>query len=193
MSCFNKTIQIRLLFAASLLLSGCGGGGSDSDSATSQPPISPTAAPSSGGVAADVTTINGVSVPPEPGSPAKVSLAGVDTNANGVRDEIDRELARLYGTDAQALAAATKFAKAMQAAMLALNAANATDVNASVKAEFASFACLVDAVGRAKALEISREVRLRTLNSKPRREGANKLDDATVGMDLSTFESTPCN
>jgi len=172
-----------------ITLSGCGGGNESPTTSQSSNSIGVA----SGGVASDITTINGIAVPRDPGRAAKASLAGVDTNANGVRDEVDRELAKLYGSDATTLAAATKYAKTTQAAMVALSTTTTPNVDATVKAEFASFACLTDMVGTTKALEISREVRMRTLNSSARREGANRLDDATIGMDLSTLEDTPCN
>lgn len=187
----------RVLIVGSCVLftlSACGGGGSPSGdaAATGGGASLPAEVLVSGGVAATVTTINGITVPPDPGTAGKATAAGVDVNANGVRDEVDRELAKLYGSDATTLAAATKYAKEMQAAMVALTSTTAPNINDAVKAEFASLACLADVVSMTKALKISREVRMRTLNSSARREGANRLDDATVGMDFSTFEATPC-
>ncbi len=44
------------------------------------------------------TVINGVPVPPEPNIIINnVTLAGVDSNGNGVRDDIDRIIARQFG------------------------------------------------------------------------------------------------
>ena len=146
MSCFNKTIQTRLLFAAFLVLSGCGGGSSGGDSATSQPAPSPTAALSSGGVAADVTTINGVSVPPDPGATAKASLAGVDTNGNGVRDEVEREIAAYLGSAPAKHAAALGFARKLQMP-LAAPISTSADALASVTNELKAFECLAASLG----------------------------------------------
>lgn len=185
MTCFNKTVQIRLLFAASLVLGGCGGGGSGSDSATSQPPTSPTAALSSGGVAADVTTINSVSVPPDPGAPAKASLAGVDTNGNGVRDEVEREIAAYVGTAPDKHVAALGFARKLQIP-LAAPITTSADALESVTNELKAFECLAAALGdRDEALAIADAITARSYNTKTR------LTEHTRVYDLSGLVVLP--
>ncbi len=72
----------------SLILTGCGGSGS---SPVSNP--KPTTGPE---------TINGIVVPPDPGAAKDATLAGIDTDNNGVRDEIDRWIATQYGDKAGA-------------------------------------------------------------------------------------------
>ena len=48
--------------------------------------------------------INGISVPPEPSSSINnATLAGVDTNNNGVRDDVERVLAKQFGGTADYL------------------------------------------------------------------------------------------
>ena len=42
------------------------------------------------------TTINGISVPPEPDTTQNnATIAGVDSNANGVRDDVEKKLATI--------------------------------------------------------------------------------------------------
>lgn len=61
-------------------------------------------------------TINGVSVPPEP-PPAlnNATLAGFDTNVNGVRDDVERVISRSFGPSAVKHEAVLSFARAEQA------------------------------------------------------------------------------
>jgi hypothetical protein len=63
-----------MLFAA-MLLSACNGGGGGSD------------------------TINSIAVPPEPDAAANnATLAGVDSNSNGVRDDVERSVATVLSS-----------------------------------------------------------------------------------------------
>lgn len=75
-----------------LLLASCGGGSSGSSA----------------------TTINGISVPPEPDATLNnATLAGVDSNSNGVRDDVERKIAQASTTAAQ-FDASIRLAKAYQ-------------------------------------------------------------------------------
>lgn len=48
----------------------------------------------------EVEVINGISVPPEPDKAANnATVAGVDSNSNGVRDDIERMIAEKFGQD----------------------------------------------------------------------------------------------
>lgn len=90
------------LLALAILLSACGGGGGGG-----------------GGGGTQGETINGIAVPPVPDSQAnQATLAGVDANANGIRDDIERSLATNFGTDAQLLPIATEHARAVQAVVV---------------------------------------------------------------------------
>jgi hypothetical protein len=91
-----------LIFA--MLLASCGGGGAESAPPTDWSDVTKQALGASGmtstvptgwvGRAPKMEIINGISVPPEP-TPAinNATLAGVDINANGVRDDVERKLA----------------------------------------------------------------------------------------------------
>jgi hypothetical protein len=72
-----------VVIASLVLLTSCGGGGG----ATA--PVANTPTPS-----ANTQVINGISVPPEPDPVVNnATLAGVDSNNNGVRDDVERKIA----------------------------------------------------------------------------------------------------
>jgi hypothetical protein len=94
---------VALVVGAAGLLAACGGGGGGS---SPQSPSSPTG------------HINGISVPPEPDPQANVAtVAGVDSNVNGIRDDIERQIASNFGTEPSTFALATRHAQRLQAAI----------------------------------------------------------------------------
>ena len=88
-----------MVAASAALVAACGGGGGG----TSAPPPAP---------AGNTSTINGIGVPPEPEATSNAAtLAGIDTNANGVRDDVERSIAQ---NTPQTFADAMKVAKVLQ-------------------------------------------------------------------------------
>ncbi len=64
-------------------------------------------------------TINGIQVPPDPSPISNNStLAGVDSDKNGIRDDIDRFIAARYGTKKTYFDTAVKFARTLQSAIV---------------------------------------------------------------------------
>lgn len=64
---------------------------------------------------AQADTINGVTVPPQPEEKLNDSTkAGIDTDKNGIRDDIDRYIADEFGEDANQLKHARLYAQAEQ-------------------------------------------------------------------------------
>lgn len=100
-----SVLTLFLIAVSTMILASCGGGGSDSTSSAESADgtkqalgVSSTAATVPGGWtgrAPKMEIINGITVPPEP-APAinNATLAGVDVNANGVRDDVERRLAK---------------------------------------------------------------------------------------------------
>lgn len=71
-----------------------------------------------GGGAAPDEKINGISVPPVPDSTANsTTISGVDSNGNGIRDDVDRVLATEFGQSAAAYQEAVSYARTQQAAL----------------------------------------------------------------------------
>lgn len=100
-STFVQSLRIALIAVLGLLVGACGGGGSTSASVP----------------AAD--QINGVSVPPVPDAVANAAtVAGVDVNSNGIRDDLDRRIASNFGTEPTLLPIATEHARRLQAAII---------------------------------------------------------------------------
>ena len=71
---------VLALLLSSLFLASCGGGGGGGSSTASN------------------ETINGIVVPPEPDANTNnATIAGVDSNSNGVRDDVERTIAKDFG------------------------------------------------------------------------------------------------
>lgn len=85
-----KMGAVLLVSAVIILLAACGGAASSTtapDSLGSAPPV----------VQAKSEVINGIVVPPDPGAAKDATLQGVDTDGNGIRDELDRWIATQFG------------------------------------------------------------------------------------------------
>ena len=63
--------------------------------------------------------INGVVVPPEPAVDLNnLTIAGFDANGNGIRDDVERLVARNFGSDVRMYSLAFRNAKTLQTALL---------------------------------------------------------------------------
>lgn len=63
--------------------------------------------------------INGIAVPPVPDSTANLAtVSGVDSNSNGIRDDVDRALATEFGQGAAAYQESATYARTLQAALV---------------------------------------------------------------------------
>ena len=60
-------------------------------------------------------------VPPAPAADGKATLAGIDSNANGVRDDVEQYIAESHPASAKERAALTQYAKVAQLALLDAN------------------------------------------------------------------------
>ena len=88
-----KSLLLLSLFASTLTLVACGGTSpvNQSNASAIDSPVSsntPTLQPDE--------KINGIVVPPDPGSAKDLTVAGVNLDGNGIRDEIDRWIATKY-------------------------------------------------------------------------------------------------
>lgn len=82
------------------LLCACGGGSGGSGQPT-------------------LEVLNGVQVPPAPDATSNAAtLAGIDSNGNGIRDDIERRMAVEFGLDPSALPIAKIHASRLQAALV---------------------------------------------------------------------------
>ena len=104
--------KILLGILALVALAGCGGGGKDGKVAQAAP-----------------ENINSIAVRIN-----AATVAGVDSDSNGVRDDIDRKLATDFGSNTAAYTTALNHAKTLQAALVAPGATQ-------VAAHIAAVAC----------------------------------------------------
>ena len=125
----HRIIAISIGLLSTILLASCGGGGSTDPNATAQSAddgtktiqavSGSTAVPGTWtGRAPKMEVINGITVPPEP-APAinNATLAGVDVNNNGVRDDVERVIAAKLPISKNA--AANSYARTIQKGMIA--------------------------------------------------------------------------
>lgn len=166
---------------AVLLSPGCGGGSSSN-----------TAPGASGSESAPAGEINGIAVPAEP-SPAlaNATLAGVDTNGNKVRDEVDRAIARSYGATPANYNAAMVYAAKTQAG-LARGAPTQAEAKAAISKELEAFECLKSQVGVDSARIISQEVEIRTFHPRTRMVERERLLQTAGVFELPTTGSGSC-
>ena len=127
-------VRATLALGLALLLAACGGGGSSSSSAPQG------------------ERINGRTVPPMPDATANTaSVAGVDVDGSGIRDDIDRMIASEFGADSTLYAKAVVFAKTEQAALL-------NPDPAVVEAHLASVGCVGDRAALARLSNMTEAV-----------------------------------
>jgi hypothetical protein len=127
-------LTIAMVGVFIVVLASCGGGGNQP--ATTASTDGPTAhalaatgkATVSGswvGRAPAPEVINGITVPPEPAPTINnATLAGVDSNNNGVRDDVERVLAKTFGTDTSKYQLAFDFSIKEQAMISKQSSAN---------------------------------------------------------------------
>jgi hypothetical protein len=120
---------------ALLLLTACGSG--NGTSAQSQSSSQPPAAPQ---------VINGITVPPEPDPVSNnATLLGVDSNNNGVRDDVERKIATKYGANAGQYDGALRIARSDQG-FLAANGDPTKSTAATLAAATSGF-CMYSKLG----------------------------------------------
>ena len=164
-----------------LLSTGCGGGKSGN-----------TAPVASGSESVPAGEINGIAVPAEP-SPtlANATLAGVDTNGNKVRDEVDRAIARSYGATPADYKAAMVYATKAQAG-LAQGSLTQVEAQAAVGKELEAYECLKSHEGVDSARIISQEVEIRTFHPRIRMVERERLLQTAGVFELPTTGSGSC-
>lgn len=67
-------------------------------------------------------TAPAIEMPPDPGEAGRATLAGIDSNDNGVRDDLERHIARHFGRDERVLRAVANAVIATQQGILATDA-----------------------------------------------------------------------
>jgi hypothetical protein len=113
-------------------------------------------------------------LPPDPGNLGKVTLAGVDSNGNGVRDDVERYIAFTYPQSARQRASLTQFTIALQEEILGtgndtLSRSNSEQVSNAVDClNFTIMSSDADVVGVRTAYYIYLSLRATILNTPDR-------------------------
>lgn len=68
------------------------------------------------------TAAPAIEMPPDPGDAGRATLAGIDSNGNGVRDDLERHVAQHFGSDERVLRAVANAVIATQQGILATDA-----------------------------------------------------------------------
>jgi len=120
-------------------------------------------------------------LPPDPGAAGVRTVVGIDSNANGIRDDVEVQIDARYGTDPTAFAAATETAKVMQRALI-ISASDSAAVEAHFETSVRTASCLYQQLGRdaKKAGEIITRVHIMTFNT-PERMAQWRSVSAAIG------------
>jgi len=129
-------VGVSVAIAFSCGLTSCGGGG--------------------GGTPAPVTdSVDDTGLPPDPGEAGKATLAGVDSDGDGLRDDVQRYIALTYQDSEKVKASLTQQAKMMQDALLESGNKEKSIRNAEKSSN--SSACLSYVFGSLEAKRAARD------------------------------------
>lgn len=135
--------------------------------------------------------------PPEPGPENDKTLAGIDSNGNGVRDDIERYIAANYGDSPQKVAYLMQYAKALAPFVSGTlnSSADALERSAYLSRTNACAARLISPAGRAMTtaelrrfdewLDAARDVEVQHLNTADRLAQFIKNERLLAGQGLT--------
>jgi hypothetical protein len=109
-------------------------------------------------------TIDPVALPPDPGDAGKQTLEGIDSDHDGVRDDVQRYIALKYQSSMTKQAALTQYAIALQPS--SQQSSNAID--AAVDAQVAAVSCIAYVFRDDDWLSVSEDLRAHMLNTMTR-------------------------
>jgi hypothetical protein len=146
-------------------IAGCGGGGGGGGNSGT---VSPTAPDERG-------------LPPNPGRAGKATLAGIDSDGDGVRDDIQRYIAKTYPDSAKTRELLTRHAKLNQAELLD-SADKALSIQHAREEDIVQ-QCLWYVINSDKAIAIRKDLAAEYLNTKERSD-AYLLYDSQLGGEV---------
>jgi len=91
--------------------------------------------------------VMGENLPPDPGTEADKTVAGVDINHNGIRDDVELAIFKEYPASAKTRAVLLQYALALQMEVVQIMVNEGT-VIAAVQEESRAFVCIGDIVSR---------------------------------------------
>ena len=137
----------------------------------------------------------GVNLPPEPGALADVTIEGVDSNQNGIRDDVELAIFKEYPNSAKTRAVLLQYALALQMEM-AQTIVNAGTVTAVAEDSGRAYMCIGEITSRddiKKFIEISDRlhsfVEIRQLNNEVRKKAQKDFYNNNLGSYSSLDET----
>jgi hypothetical protein len=129
-----------------------------------------------------VVTIDPFALPPDPGEAGKQTLEGIDSDHDGVRDDVQRYIALQYQSDAAVRAALTQLFRANQTFITTADATPASLRDVALRRGLAQD-CLTYTVGdEARSFAIQRVLKAVFLNTKQRSLAFVARDSALSGQ-----------
>jgi hypothetical protein len=119
------------------------------------------------------------------------SIAGIDANKNGIRDDVEHYIEKTYPDPAQR-AAMMQYAKAQQNFILTAT----TPEKAQIAAQelWRSFACARSQLGRASWLDATKDVLAMYLNTRERLNAQARAQDNLAGQIVDSYSGDkPCD
>jgi hypothetical protein len=127
-------------------------------------------------------------LPSDPGLPGTLTLAGIDADHNGVRDDVQRHIAMTYPSSATTRAALTDLANSIQ--MLIVNAADSQTTASNVMALGHALECSISIHGLTAASDMANTLRAQILNTISRSQAYLAATDSFSGH-VYTFAPSP--
>lgn len=127
-------------------------------------------------------------LPPDPGEAGKVALEGIDSDGDGVRDDIERYIALTYPNSEKTRAAATQNAKAIQALVLDSSDKEASIRNAQEESDALDCLSYIHGMGTNTTRTIASELLAQMLNTDARSRAYLTADEHLGGQH---YPSTP--
>ncbi len=140
------------------------------------------------------TVINGVTVPPEPDPELNnATLAGIDVNGNGVRDDVERDIVLNYSNSKKRMAALFELAIGNRNSLLAADANDSTSAVAAIRRTDSAISCL-HYIDPMNANSIENQLASIELNTEPRWNAYIKVQKILggIGTTVPTDKKTLC-
>ena len=152
-------------------------------STPSRPPICASSAPSSGDCVPQRLLDK---LPPHPGRSGNDTLAGVDADGDGVRDDVQRFIVENFGYSERGVAALNNRARSYQMQILAGDSVSREQVQIWSDQISKDASCLIGSVDRQELTfeNVTNSVRKRMLNTPERRASAYKVQRLFTGGPL---------
>lgn len=183
-----STIARLLALSASLSFSTAASAFNDVEP-NDAPPVIPV--PISVGDIFFIVYADGPYLPKDPGDNGDASIAGIDSDGDGVRDDLERYIARSYPNDRQVRNALYLQARGTQE--LIVSSQTPAQINAATNKVLNAKRCLEVSVGdRAEARSIKKELMIKHLNTIDRLRANLATGKIMDGMGM-VVQRSPCN